>query len=47
MRYAKAAAAQLGVQLTTEEPAELLFERAQQQGHGDKDTSAVAEGVHY
>ncbi|MGH9587548.1 MAG: NAD(P)-dependent oxidoreductase [Acidobacteriaceae bacterium] len=45
MRYAKAAAAQLGVQLTTETPAELLFEKAQQQGQGDKDMSAVAEVV--
>lgn len=45
MRYAKAAAAQLGVQLTTEDPVELLFERAQQHGQGDKDMSAVAEVV--
>lgn len=45
MRYAKAAAAQLGVQLTTVEPVGLLFERAQQHGQGDKDMSAVAEVV--
>lgn len=45
MRYAKAAAAQLGVQLTTEEPAEQLFDQAQQHGHGEKDMSAVAEVV--
>lgn len=45
MRYAKAAAAQVGVQLTTEEPVELLFEKAQQHGQGEKDMSAVAEVV--
>ncbi|MFZ0661425.1 MAG: NAD(P)-dependent oxidoreductase [Acidobacteriaceae bacterium] len=43
MRYAKAAAAQLGVHLATEEPVEQLFEKAQQHGLGDKDMSAVAE----
>jgi 3-hydroxyisobutyrate dehydrogenase len=45
MRYAKAAAAQRGVQLTTEEPVERLFEKAQRQGQGEKDMSAVAEAV--
>lgn len=45
MRYAKAAAAQLGVPLTTEEPVEHLFEKAQQHGLGAKDMSAVAEVV--
>lgn len=45
MRYAKAAAAQLGVQLTTEEPVEQLFAKAQQRGDGEKDMSAVAEVV--
>ena len=45
MRYAKAAAAQLGVPLTTEEPVEQLFKKAQQHGLGDKDMSAVAEAV--
>lgn len=45
MRYAKAAAAQLGVDLTTEEPVEQLFNKAQQRGDGEKDMSAVAEVV--
>jgi 3-hydroxyisobutyrate dehydrogenase len=45
MRYAKAAAAQLGVELTTEEPVERLFEKAKQHGQADKDMSAVAEVV--
>ena len=45
MRYAKAAAAQRGVQLTTEEPGERLFEKALRQGLGEKDMSAVAEAV--
>ncbi|HEU5457998.1 MAG TPA: NAD(P)-dependent oxidoreductase [Terracidiphilus sp.] len=45
MRYAKAAAAQRGVRLTTEEPVERLFEKAQRQGQGEKDMSAVAEAV--
>jgi 3-hydroxyisobutyrate dehydrogenase len=45
MRYAKAAAAQRGVQLTTEEPVERLFEKALRQGLGEKDMSAVAEAV--
>lgn len=45
VRYAKAAAAKLGVELTTEVPVEELFDRAQQQGLGEKDMSAVAEVV--
>ncbi len=45
LRYAKAAAARAGVQLTTEGPVEQLFEQAQQQGLGEKDMSAVAEVV--
>lgn len=45
MRYAKAAAAQLGVPLTTVEPVERLYDRAQQRGLGEKDMSAVAEVV--
>ncbi|HTV13702.1 MAG TPA: NAD(P)-dependent oxidoreductase [Acidobacteriaceae bacterium] len=43
LRYARAAAAQLGVQLTTGGPSEQLFEAAQQEGHGEKDMSAVVE----
>lgn len=45
MRYAKAAAGGFDVPLTTEEPAERLFETAQKRGLGDKDMSAVAEVV--
>lgn len=45
MRYAKVAAEQLGVQLTTEEPVEQLFDQAQQRGLADKDMSAVVEVV--
>lgn len=45
MRYAKAAAKQLGVRLTTEEPVEHLFDQAQQRGLADKDMSAVVEVV--
>lgn len=45
MRYAKVAAEQLGVRLTTEEPVEHLFDQAQQRGLADKDMSAVVEVV--
>lgn len=45
LRYARAAAAQLGVDLSTSSPSERLFEQAQAQGYGEKDMSAVAEVV--
>jgi 3-hydroxyisobutyrate dehydrogenase len=45
LRYARAAAAQLGVDLSTSLPAEDLFREAQTQGYGEKDMSAVAEVV--
>lgn len=45
LRYARAAAARLGVSLTTSEATEELFRRAQAQGYAEKDMSAVAEVV--
>lgn len=45
VRYARAAAAQLGVNLSTAEPAQALFDQAQEQGLGEKDMSAVVETV--
>lgn len=44
-RYAKAAAAQLGIDLSTVSAAQDLFRRAEEQGLGEKDMSAVAEVV--
>lgn len=43
LRYAHAAAAAFGVPLTTAANAEELFEKAQQQGHGEQDMAAVVE----
>lgn len=45
LRYARAAAARLGVSLTTSEATEELFRQAQAQGYAEKDMSAVAEVV--
>lgn len=45
LRYAHAAAARQGVRLATGEAAGQLFARAQQQGQGEKDMSAVVEVV--
>jgi 3-hydroxyisobutyrate dehydrogenase len=45
VRYARAAAAQRGVRLSMAEPAEVLFLKAQEQGYGEQDMSAVAEVV--
>lgn len=45
VRYARAAAAQRGVNLSTAVPAEALFRKAQEMGLGEKDMSAVAEVV--
>jgi 3-hydroxyisobutyrate dehydrogenase len=45
LRYAHAAAAQQGIDLTTAECAEQLFSEAQQQGHAEQDMSAVVEVV--
>jgi len=45
LRYAHAAAAQLGIDISTSSPAEELFRKAQEQGLGEKDMSAVAEVV--
>jgi 3-hydroxyisobutyrate dehydrogenase len=44
-RYAKAAAAQLGVHISTASAAQELFRQAEEQGLGDKDMSAVVEVV--
>lgn len=43
LRYAHDAASRWGIELSTSAPALELFRRAQQQGLGDKDMSAVAE----
>jgi 3-hydroxyisobutyrate dehydrogenase len=43
LRYAHAAAAQRGVDLSTAEPAEAMFAKAQEQGQGERDMSAVVE----
>lgn len=43
VRYAEAAAAELGVALTTAVPTEKLLTQAQEQGLGEKDMSAVVE----
>jgi 3-hydroxyisobutyrate dehydrogenase len=43
LRYAHAAAAQQGIDLTTSATAEHLFRRAQEEGHGEQDMSAVVE----
>lgn len=45
VRYAHAAAAQLGINLSTSSPVEELFRKAQTQGYGEKDMSAVVEVV--
>lgn len=45
LRYAHAAAAQFGIDLSTSSSAEQLFRRAQSQGDGEKDMSAVIEVV--
>jgi 3-hydroxyisobutyrate dehydrogenase len=43
VQYASAAAAQLGVDLSTAAPAAALFRKAQEKGYGEQDMSAVAE----
>lgn len=45
VRYAHAAAAQLGINLSTSSPVEELFRKAQADGYGEKDMSAVVEVV--
>jgi len=45
VRYARSAAARLGVDLSMTSPTEELFRAAQDQGFGEKDMSAVAEVV--
>jgi 3-hydroxyisobutyrate dehydrogenase len=43
--YARAAAAQLGIDVSTSSPAQDLFRQAEEQGLGEKDMSAVVEVV--
>ncbi len=45
LRYAHAAASELGIDLSTSTPAEELFRAAREQGFGEKDMSAVVEAV--
>jgi 3-hydroxyisobutyrate dehydrogenase len=45
LRYARAAAAQLGINVTMSSPAQELFRQAEEQGLGEKDMSAVVEIV--
>lgn len=46
LRYAHAAASELGIELSTSSPAEALFRAAREQGLGEKDMSAVVEAIH-
>ncbi len=45
IRYAQAAAAELGINLSTSSPTQKLFRTALEQGFGEKDMSAVVEVV--
>lgn len=45
LRYAHAAAAELGINLSTSSPAEVLFRIAREQGFGERDISAVVEPI--
>jgi len=45
LRYARAAAAQLGINVTMSSPAQELFRQAEELGLGEKDMSAVVEVV--
>lgn len=45
LRYAHAAASELGIELSMSSPAEALFRAAREQGLGEKDMSAVVEAV--
>jgi 3-hydroxyisobutyrate dehydrogenase len=45
LRYARAAAAQLGINVTMSSPAQELFRQAEEQRLGEKDMSAVVEIV--
>jgi len=45
IRYARAAAAQVGVDLTTSPPVQDLLRQAEEQGFGERDMSAVVEVV--
>jgi 3-hydroxyisobutyrate dehydrogenase len=45
LRYAQGAAAQMGVDLSMAKAAEAMFQKAQQEGQGERDMSAVVEVV--
>ena len=45
LRYARAAASQLGIDISSSSPAQELFQKAEEQGLGEKDMSAVVEVV--
>ena len=45
IRYARAAAADLGIDLSTSSAPQELFRKAEEEGFGDKDMSAVVEAV--
>ncbi len=45
LRYARAAAAGQGIDLSMSAAAEELFRKAEQKGYGEKDMSAIVEGV--
>ena len=45
LRYARAAAAQLGIDVSMSSPSQELFRQAEEQGLGEKDMSAVVEIV--
>jgi 3-hydroxyisobutyrate dehydrogenase len=45
VRYAQAAAAQRGIELSMAAPVEGMFRKAQEQGYGEKDMSSVVEVV--
>jgi 3-hydroxyisobutyrate dehydrogenase len=45
LRYAQGAAAQMGVDLSMAKAAEVMFQKAQQEGQGERDMSAVVEVV--
>ena len=45
LRYARVAAAELGIEVSTSSPAQNLFRLAEEQGLGEKDMSAVVEVV--
>jgi 3-hydroxyisobutyrate dehydrogenase len=45
LRYARTAAAELGIDLSMSSPAQNLFGKAEELGHGEKDMSSVVEAL--